>query len=116
MQSTPGTMSEKGAEYVAAWPSRVAQQTQLGVEHVAEALTRTGITTDAEAQTLRPALLGNEPIQVIADLTPEQGRAVVAAMRAISSAINSAAKDHCQFCGIRLNADRTCDSCGDANL
>lgn len=109
---TPGTMAARGRDYVAAWPTGITQKHRLGCEHIAEALTRAGITSHDEAQALRPALLKKEHIDQIAALTPATAAAVIAELRAISAEIAAAAKTHCHYCGLKLPVNGDCASCG----
>lgn len=110
---TPGTMAARGRDYVAAWPTGITRKHNLGCEHIAEALTRAGITSHDEGQALRPALLKKEYINQIADLTPATAAAVIAELRAISTEIAEAAKTHCHYCGLKLPVSGNCPSCGD---
>ncbi|MFJ3201038.1 hypothetical protein [Streptomyces sp. NPDC086989] len=111
-EPAPHTMAARGRDYVAAWPTNIARQTRLSPEHVAEALTRAGITTKDAANDLRLPLLRGEHLSTIADLTPDQAKAVVAEMRAISTEISEAAKTHCHYCGLKLPKNGDCPSCG----
>ncbi|MFE3577824.1 hypothetical protein [Streptomyces vinaceus] len=113
---TPGTMAARGRDYVAAWPTNIARQTGISAEYVAEALTRVNLAAQADANGLRPQFLFGEYVQTIADLTPDQAKAVVAEMQAIRAEIRQAALTHCRCCGLKLSRSGECPSCGDLDF
>ncbi|MEU3220058.1 helix-turn-helix domain-containing protein [Streptomyces sp. NPDC006971] len=108
----PGTMGARGQGYVAAWPARIAQQIGLSPAYVAEALTRTGLSTRDEQGSLGQAFLRGGPVAQIAALTPDTAKAVIAELRAIAAEISEAAKTHCHCCGLKLPKNGDCPSCG----
>jgi DNA-binding transcriptional MerR regulator len=112
-EPAPHTMAARGTDYVTAWPGNIARQTHLSPEYIAEALTRAGLTTEDAAVELRGPLLRGEHLAAIANLTPEQAKAVVAEMKAIRTEIREAAKTHCHYCGLELSKTGECPSCGD---
>lgn len=101
-----GMLSDKGPEYTAAWPGRIARQHQCSPAYVIRALNRvTGATVDEQAAYL------DELIPEIGALTPAQGRAVVAEVKRQMDAITQHEKIHCNYCGLRLNRRGQCDEC-----
>lgn len=104
------TMSDKGTDYVAAWPAGIARQTRLSPAYVAEALVRTGHATVTDKDRLGRAFLRGEPTAEVAALTPTTAKAVVAELRTISAEITATAKTHCHYCGLTLTADGSCHS------
>ncbi|MEU0783491.1 hypothetical protein ABZ341_18195 [Streptomyces sp. NPDC006173] len=109
---TPGTMADRGQDYVAAWPANIAAKSRLSPEHVAEALTRAGLAEREDQMDLRMKFLHGEPVAQIAALTPDSARLVIAELRSISDEINTATKTHCHYCSLKLRADGECPSCG----
>ncbi|MFJ3699551.1 hypothetical protein ACIPW9_36415 [Streptomyces sp. NPDC090052] len=108
----PGTMGQRGQDYVAAWPTRIAQQIGLSPAYVAEALTRAGLSTREEQGNLGQTFLRGEPTPQIAALTPDTAKTLVAELRAISAEISETAKTHCHYCNLKLRTDGECPSCG----
>jgi hypothetical protein len=108
----PDTMAARGQDYVATWPSRIAARTRLSPEYVADALVRAGLATRDEQNDLRAKFLQENPTSQIAALTAETARLVIAELRAISAEIDEAAKTHCHYCGLKLQANGECRSCG----
>ncbi|MFE1925783.1 hypothetical protein ACFW91_24830 [Streptomyces asoensis] len=108
----PNTMAQRGQDYVAAWPGAIAAKSHLSAEHVAEALIRAGLATSDERADLRATFRTQAPAPQIAALTPETARMVITELRAISAEISEAAKTHCHYCNLKLQADGQCRSCG----
>lgn len=108
----PGTMAARGEDYVAAWPANIARKFSLSPAYVAEALVRTGHAPAADQGALGQTFLRNEPTVQIGALTPDTAKAVIAELRTISAEINEAVKTNCHYCGLKLQADGECRSCG----
>jgi hypothetical protein len=100
-------IDDKGEAYVAEWPHRIADGIGISVEHLATALHRvTGAVVNQMAFYPRTAL------PQIAELSPAQAKAVVAAMRTIRDEITSRQDvTHCRTCGLRLSRSGECDEC-----
>lgn len=101
MKQVPGTMSERGQEYVAAWSSRIAARMRLSPEYVAEAMRRAGHYSGDERR-LRRAFLFEEPCEEVGALTPSAAKEVIAALQKISRELSAAARTHCRCCGLAL--------------
>ncbi|MFF4746769.1 helix-turn-helix domain-containing protein [Streptomyces sp. NPDC001268] len=108
----PGTMAQRGQDYVAAWPANIAARAGLTPAYIAEALVRTGHASKADKGMLEDAILRNEPVAQIGALTPATAKTVIAELITIATEIRQAAKTHCHCCGLKLPANGDCASCG----
>lgn len=99
----------RSAEYIVRWPHAIARATGISVEHVAEALRRvTGV--QVKQSVFYHSEQANTPVTEIGCLSPEQAKAVVAAMQQIKQEITAAQKTHCWSCGLKLR-DGKCPGC-----
>lgn len=104
------TMIEaRGAEYIMRWIETIPRQTGLSISHLATAV-RTVTGADLRAADLTAALATDTPPVDVANLTPDQAKAVVSEMRAVSNRIDAAARTQCHYCGLPLRGGR-CDEC-----
>lgn len=112
------TMIEmKGREYVSQWPRVVAGRLGISSEYTAAAMRATGIiTTDAEEYDLRTAFLDGSFTEAVANLTPEQAKAVVDQLRLIRKGLDQRARTDCHYCGLPLSSNGECRECGEPML
>src|SRR5690606_14519813 len=101
----------KGSDYVVRWPHAIADKIGLSVEYVQEALRRAGCAAPDNQMVFYRSKDTGEPVPEIAQLLPEQARAVVEMMRTIKQEIAAARLTHCRCCGLKLKGDE-CPACG----
>lgn len=93
-------LEARGAQFVTKWTRTIPRQTGLSVQHLAQALQRADITTEADHTRISNDLLFERPVPEIEGLEPEQAQRVIAEMRAIHAEIKAAEQTHCHYCGL----------------
>ncbi|MEV8523107.1 hypothetical protein AB0451_02965 [Streptomyces sp. NPDC052000] len=112
MQSTPGTMSARGEEYVANWPTSIANRFQVGVEWTATTLIDLGFAEKADEGRIRRDALKGAVIPEVARLTPSQAQQIAMALAEKRRRLNATVLTHCHYCSLELTPNGECPSCG----
>ncbi|MYY08815.1 hypothetical protein GT204_07835 [Streptomyces sp. SID4919] len=108
----PGTMASKGPAYVAAWPAYRARRAGLSPSYIAEAMTRAGLIDKSQRADLEHALTIGEATTEVGALTPQAAKAVIRALHEIRREIDARSATRCYCCGLTLDRDGECASCG----
>lgn len=111
MEKTPGTMSERGPDFVAAWPKAITRRLDLSAEWMATAMRRAALITPDEEDELRQAFLSGRAADQVAALTPGQAQAAIEQLKAISRELAEEAKTSCHYCGLPLQDGACPEGC-----
>lgn len=109
-----GTMlTDRGQEYVATWPTKLATKMRLSSDWVVVALQRARLLTDDQYYEYCRAFTAQRYTDLVGNMTRETTQEVIAHLKNISRELNQAEATTCRCCGLTLQ-NGPCPACDNA--